>query len=96
MGDAVRDDACLAAPRAGQDQQWTFSVSDGFALLRIQALQEIHLMGVCLNSIMGTKQRSAEKFDGARAFPVANSLSCAGEQNSQFIRYHGPVDKMVW
>jgi len=44
MGDAVRNDARFAAPGASQDQQRTFGVRDGFALLGIQALQEIHLM----------------------------------------------------
>ena len=35
MRDAVRDDARLAASGAGQDQQRTFGVCDGFALLGV-------------------------------------------------------------
>ena len=42
MRDAVRDDAGLAAARAGQDQQRTFDVRNGFALLGIQAFKKIH------------------------------------------------------
>jgi len=59
----VRNDTRFAAPCAGQDQQRTFGVRNGLALLGIQALQEIHLMGVCLNSIMGAMQHRAKKFD---------------------------------
>ena len=35
LRDAVRDDAGFAAAGAGQDQQRTFGVSNGFALLRV-------------------------------------------------------------
>ena len=41
-GDAMRDDAGLAAPGAGQDQQRPFRVGDGFALRGVQSLQKIH------------------------------------------------------
>ena len=40
--DAMRDDAGLAAARAGQNQQRSFGVGDRFALLRVQAFEEIH------------------------------------------------------
>jgi hypothetical protein len=33
--DAVRNNACFAAPGAGQDQQRTFGMCDGFALLGV-------------------------------------------------------------
>ena len=40
MGDAVGDDARLAAARAGQDQHRPVSGFDGFALLRIELIEE--------------------------------------------------------
>ena len=41
-GDAVRDDAGFAAAGAGQNQQRTFGMRNGFALLGIEALEKIH------------------------------------------------------
>ena len=38
----VRNHTCLTASGACQDQERTFGVRDGFALLWIQALEEIH------------------------------------------------------
>ena len=43
MADAVRDDARLAAARPGQDQQRAFEMFDRFALLWVEAGQEIHV-----------------------------------------------------
>ena len=43
--DAVRDDPGFAAARAGQNQQRPFGAGDRFALLRVQALEEIHVRG---------------------------------------------------
>ncbi len=42
MGDAVRDDARLAAAGAGQNQQGTFAVLDGLALPVVESFEEIH------------------------------------------------------
>src|SRR6185436_8288430 len=38
----MRDHAGLAAPGAGQDEQRTFRVGNGFSLLGIEALEKIH------------------------------------------------------
>ena len=40
IGDAVGDDAGLAAARAGEDQHRAFSGFDGFALLRVQLVEK--------------------------------------------------------
>ena len=71
MSDAVRNDACFAAAGARQNQQRAFSVINGFALLGIEALQEIHLMGVCLNSIMVTCSTKPES-SSSESFSIAN------------------------
>jgi hypothetical protein len=42
VGDAARDDACLAGPGACQDQQRPLDVEDRLALLRIEGLEEVH------------------------------------------------------
>ena len=42
MRDPVRDDARLAAARAGEDQQRALDVSGSFVLLGVQTLKEIH------------------------------------------------------
>ena len=43
--DAVSDDARFAAARARQNQQRAFGAGDGFTLLRVQALEKIHVGG---------------------------------------------------
>ena len=43
VGHSMRDDARLPAARAGQEQERTFDVGDGGLLLRIKALEKIHL-----------------------------------------------------
>jgi hypothetical protein len=40
MGDAIRDDASLAAARAGQDQYRALGSFDSLALLRIKLIQK--------------------------------------------------------
>ena len=45
VGDAVRDHAGLAAARAGQDQERTFGMANGFTLLGIQPVEKIHEWG---------------------------------------------------
>ena len=40
VGDAVSDDARLAAPRAGEDQYRTLGGFDGFALLRVELIEK--------------------------------------------------------
>ena len=39
VGDAMRDDACLTAPRAGEHEKRALLVQNGLSLGRIQALQ---------------------------------------------------------
>ena len=65
MRDAVRDDARLAAAGAGQDQQRTFGVGNGFALLGIQPFEKIHEIGGHSN------------FNTRRGLPVPRRLSLA-------------------
>jgi hypothetical protein len=38
--DPVRDDACLAAPRPGEDQEWAMNVQDGFTLCGVEPLNK--------------------------------------------------------
>ena len=40
--DAMRDDARFAAAGSGQQQQRTFDMRHGFALLRVETCKEIH------------------------------------------------------
>ena len=40
IGDAVGDDARLAAARAGEDQHRAFGSLDGFALLRVELIEK--------------------------------------------------------
>ena len=44
MRNAMGDDARFAAARSGQQQQRTFDVRNGIALLRIETFQKIHEM----------------------------------------------------
>jgi hypothetical protein len=40
VGDAVGDDARLAAARAGEDEHRSFGGFDGFALLRVEFIEK--------------------------------------------------------
>ena len=42
MGNAMRDDARLAAPRTRKQQEGAFDMLNGLFLLGIEALQEVH------------------------------------------------------
>ena len=42
MGDAMRDNARLAAPRTRKQQERAFDMLNGLFLLGIEALQEVH------------------------------------------------------
>jgi hypothetical protein len=45
VGDAIRNDARLPRAGAGEDEQRAAQVQDGFALLRVQFVEEIHGAG---------------------------------------------------
>jgi hypothetical protein len=42
VGDAVRDDPGLAAPRSGEDEERAFRYLNGLALGRVQAFEDVH------------------------------------------------------
>jgi hypothetical protein len=42
MGDPMRDHPCFSASSAGEKQQWTIHMLNGFALLRVETCKKIH------------------------------------------------------
>ena len=54
--DTVRDDARLAAARAGKDQERSFGGSDGFTLWGIETGKKIHLNSIFAGMFLSASQ----------------------------------------
>ena len=68
--DAVRDDPGLAAACTGQDQERSFGVGHGFALLCVQAFEKIHEWGTHSSVARSTRPRAtARRQEPEGAYP---------------------------
>ena len=70
----VGNDACFTAAGAGQNQQRTFGVGNGLALLGIQPCKEIHEMGDIRILTREQRLHALEWYSGGRMYPSAAAI----------------------